>query len=68
MRETDKVIIAGALWTRNLKNRSFLIVGGVRVSYAHLVYSPTGLSPTVCSAHFQPLIVDEYDETDQHHT
>lgn len=38
--------------------------GGARVSYAHLVYSPEGLSPTICSAHFQPLIADEYEETD----
>lgn len=62
MKQTDKVIIAGAIWTGNLENKSFLIVGGARVSYAHVVYSPEGLSPTICSAHFQPLIADKYEE------
>lgn len=40
--------------------------GGCRVSYAHVVYSPEGIAPTVCSAHFQPLILEDEKDIDKH--
>lgn len=62
----NRVVYAGAIWTGNVKNKSFLIVGGCRVSYAHVVYSPEGIAPTVCSAHFQPLILEDEKDIDKH--
>ena len=60
-----KVKIAGAIWTGNTAGKSFMKVGGVTVSYPHIVYSTDELSPTICAAHFQPLIYEEAD-TDKH--
>ena len=57
-----KVLVAGAIWTGNMSNRSYLVVGGVKVSYAHVVYSIEGLSPTITAAHFQPLIRVEHGQ------
>lgn len=42
---------------------SFLKILGRAVGYAYVVYSVEGLAPTMCSAHFQPLILIE-DERD----
>jgi hypothetical protein len=64
MIRTDRVLVVGALDNGKGATGSFLKVGGVSVGYAYLVYSPRGLCPTQCSAHFQSLILVEDEETD----
>lgn len=58
-----KVVVIGALPAdRVAPSRSYLIVNGERVSYAHLVYYRGGLSPTQCGGHFQTLIAERDGE------
>lgn len=64
MMRTDRVLVVGALDNGRGKSKSFLKVGGVSVGYAYVVYSPRGVCPTQCSAHFQSLILVCDEETD----
>ena len=59
MMRTDRVLVVGALDNGKGAKGSFLKVGGVSVGYAYVVYSPRGVAPTQCSAHFQSLILVE---------
>lgn len=56
-----RVVQVGAVPHENRGGRSYLVVNGEAVSYAHVVYSTAGIAPTICCGHFQPLIVYEED-------
>lgn len=65
--KTDRILVVGILDKRQRDIKEFPKIEGVSVSQAYIVYSPQGICPTQCAAHFQSLILVSDEETDSDH-